>query len=58
MSEYPDVAIPGLDAWAKAAAAFDKPVVIRFAHEMNGVWYSWSEGAWGNQPGDYVKTVK
>ena len=36
--------------------SFDKPVVIRFAHEMNGVWYSWSEGAWGNQPGDYVKT--
>jgi len=44
-----------LDAWARAAAAFDKPVVIRFAHEMNGVWYTWSEGAWGNQPGDYVK---
>ncbi|MFM7068277.1 MAG: glycoside hydrolase family 26 protein, partial [Actinomycetes bacterium] len=44
-----------LDAWARAAASFDKPIVIRFAHEMNGVWYTWSEGAWGNQPGDYVK---
>jgi hypothetical protein len=31
------------------------PVVIRFAHEMNGTWYPWSERRSGNKPGDYVK---
>lgn len=41
--------------WATAAAANGKPVVLRFAHEMNGNWYSWSEGTNGNQPGEYVE---
>lgn len=31
------------------------PVAIRFAHEMNGVWYPWSEELSGNQKGEYVK---
>jgi len=30
------------------------PVAIRFAHEMNGVWYPWSESKSGNHKGDYV----
>jgi len=29
------------------------PVVVRFAHEMNGSWY-----AWGQQPGAYVETFR
>jgi beta-mannanase len=31
------------------------PIGIRFAHEMNGDWYPWSEKRSGNHPGDYVK---
>jgi hypothetical protein len=31
------------------------PVVLRFAHEMNGNWYPWSEQRSGNRPGDYVR---
>ena len=31
------------------------PVVLRFAHEMNGPWYPWSEQRSGNRPGDYVR---
>jgi glycosyl hydrolase family 26 len=31
------------------------PVVLRFAHEMNGNWYPWSESRSGNRPGDYVQ---
>jgi hypothetical protein len=44
-----------IDAWANAAKAQGQPVVIRFAPEMNGTWYSWSEGQWGNKSGDFVK---
>jgi beta-mannanase len=28
--------------WANGAKAFGKPVMIRWAHEMNGNWYYWS----------------
>ena len=28
--------------WAKAAKAYGKPVIVRFAHEMNGDWFPWS----------------
>jgi hypothetical protein len=31
------------------------PVAIRFAHEMNGHWYPWSERRSGNHAGQYVK---
>jgi beta-mannanase len=31
------------------------PIAIRFAHEMNGNWYPWSEKQSGNKLGDYVK---
>jgi beta-mannanase len=29
--------------------------MLRFAHEMNGNWYPWSEQRNGNRPGDYVR---
>jgi len=31
------------------------PVVLSFAHEMNGTWYPWSESRSGNRPGEYVQ---
>ncbi len=34
--------------------AYNKPVIIRFAHEMNGNWYPWSAGVNGNSTQDYV----
>jgi beta-mannanase len=40
--------------WAREIRAYGKPVVIRFAHEMNGSWYPWAEGVNGNGPGDFV----
>ena len=40
--------------WADGLKAFGRPVLLRFAHEMNGDWYPWSEGVNGNGPGDYV----
>jgi hypothetical protein len=42
-------------SWATGIAALPFPVVIRFAHEMNGFWYPWCEQSNGNRPGDYVK---
>ncbi|MFG2936615.1 glycoside hydrolase family 26 protein [Streptomyces sp. NPDC048282] len=41
--------------FAKAVASHKWPVVIRFAHEMNGAWYPWSEQRSGNHQGDYVR---
>jgi len=35
---------------ARAAASWDRPVLLRFAHEMNGPWYPWGQGRRGNDP--------
>jgi beta-mannanase len=43
-----------IDDWAVRLAAYGQPVLLRFAHEMNGTWYPWAEQANGNQAGDYV----
>jgi beta-mannanase len=43
-----------IDRWAAAVAEYGRPVMLRFAPEMNGDWLPWSEGVNGNQPGDYV----
>jgi hypothetical protein len=40
--------------WAQASRAWGHPYFLRFAHEMNGNWYPWSEQVNGNQPGQYV----
>ena len=45
---------PYLRRWADGLRAFGRPVMLRFAHEMNGSWYPWSEGVNGNGTGDYV----
>jgi hypothetical protein len=65
----PAAGVPGkyddyLHQYAKDIVATGLPLAIRFDHEMNGVWYPWSEttgkGASinGNNPGDYVKVWK
>ena len=41
-------------SWARAARAYGGPVVLRFAHEMNGTWYPWAVGVNGNTSADYV----
>jgi hypothetical protein len=40
---------------ADAAAAWGKPILLRFAQEMNGSWYPWGFGVDGNTPRDYRK---
>lgn len=43
-----------IDRWAAAVAGYRRPIMLRFAPEMNGDWLPWSEGANGNERGDYV----
>lgn len=63
-SDQPAYALPRIldgshDAYirryAEAIAATGLPLILRFAHEMNGNWYPWSEGINGNGEGDYVR---
>ena len=50
-----------LHQYAKDVVANGLPLAIRLDHEMNGIWYPWSEtdgsrnSINGNSPGDYVK---
>ena len=37
-----------IKAWAAAAAADGNPIILRFAHEMNGRWYVWGNGVCDN----------
>ena len=39
---------------ARAAAAWGKPIFVRFAQEMNGHWFPWGVGVNGNTPADYI----
>ncbi|HWF33741.1 MAG TPA: glycosyltransferase [Solirubrobacteraceae bacterium] len=41
-------------AWAQQLHAYGGPVLLRFAQEMNGDWYPWSESTNGNLPGQFV----
>jgi beta-mannanase len=43
-----------IDRWADEIARYRRPVMLRFAPEMNGDWLPWSTGVNGNRPGDYV----
>jgi beta-mannanase len=43
-----------IDRWATEIARYRRPVMIRFAPEMNGDWRPWAAGLNGNRPGDYV----
>ena len=41
-------------AFASKAREWAHPFFMRFNWEMNGNWFSWSEGVNGNRPGEYV----
>jgi beta-mannanase len=41
--------------WARAAAAYGEPILLRPMHEMNGNWYPWSVETNGNSPRLYVE---
>jgi mannan endo-1,4-beta-mannosidase len=43
---------PYIRTYARSIKSFKKPVMIRFAHEMNGNWYSW--GSTFNKPSEYI----
>lgn len=43
-----------LRQWARGIRAFGSPVVLRFAHEMNGTWYPWSPGVNDTTAADVV----
>ncbi len=40
--------------WARAVAAWQKPMYLKFAHEMNGDWYPWAVNANGNTADQYL----
>lgn len=44
-----------ISTWARTIAAFHKPVLLRFAQEMNGNWYPWAANVNGNRPGDFAR---
>ncbi|GAA1069460.1 MULTISPECIES: glycoside hydrolase family 26 protein [Kitasatospora] len=44
-----------IHAFARGVAQQRWPLAIRFAHEMNGTWYPWSEQKNGNRRGQYVQ---
>ncbi|HZQ35473.1 MAG TPA: glycosyl hydrolase [Dehalococcoidia bacterium] len=43
-----------LRGWAQQLAAYSGPVLLRFAHEMNGTWYGWGRRD-GNTPVQYIR---
>lgn len=40
--------------WARAAAADGRPMILRFAQEMNANWFPWGVTRPGNSPEDFV----
>jgi len=46
---------PYITRFAQGVKAYKWPIVLRFAHEMNGAWFPWSERNSGNKPGEYVR---
>jgi hypothetical protein len=43
---------------ARSAANWGKPLMVRFAHEMNGDWFPWGRGVNGNTARDFRKAWK
>ncbi len=41
--------------YAQGVKAWGHPLLLRFAHEMNGSWYPWSELAPGNGEGQFIR---
>jgi Glycosyl hydrolase family 26 len=40
--------------WARAAARWGHPFLLRFDWEMNGKWFPWGWGSNGNRPGEFI----
>jgi beta-mannanase len=47
-----------VDGWAAGLLAYGHPVLLRFAHEMNGEWYPWAVGVNGNTAAAYVSAYR
>ncbi|HEY0949780.1 glycoside hydrolase family 26 protein [Nocardioides sp.] len=45
---------PYVRSWAQGARAYGGPVVLRFAHEMNGNWYPWAASVNKNTAPSYA----
>jgi beta-mannanase len=43
-----------IESWANGLAAYGRPVLLRFAHEMHGQSYPWAVGVNGNTDAEYV----
>lgn len=41
--------------WAAVLRSYGKPVLIRFAHEMNYPWYPWGSSAGAEDPAEYIR---
>jgi hypothetical protein len=56
--QFSDVTSGAFDRYirnfALAAKQWGHPFFLRFNWEMNGFWFTWSEGVNGNLPGEYV----
>lgn len=46
---------PYIRSWARTMSDYGGPVRLRFAQEMNGNWYPWSEVANGNHPHEFAR---
>lgn len=46
---------PYIRNWARTLAAWNRPVLLRFAQELDGNWYPWDEHANGNRAGEFVR---
>jgi hypothetical protein len=44
--------------WALAAKAYGRPIILRFAQEMNGSWNPWGPGAFTNTKATYIAMWK
>lgn len=44
--------------WAAEIKTWGRPLLLRFAHEMNGNWYPWDESVNGNASGQYVTAYR
>ena len=44
-----------IENWADSLRAFNAPIMMRFAHEMNGKWYPWGVEVNGNTPELYIQ---
>jgi cellulose synthase (UDP-forming) len=46
---------PYIRSWARTAAAYGRPLLLRPMHEMNGYWYPWSITTNGGSPRAFVR---